>query len=906
MPLIYAILGAILGAIIFSSAGGVLGAAIGFLIGALIEVKQRLSKLEQDVISLKSLKHQGVLDTDDAKGAQPTHEKPQEYVPVSEMGTKPSPVSSLSAKAEQTPDQPKPAKRLSKESQPSKEGSAVINVLKNYLTGGNVIARVGVIILFFGVAFLLKYAADHDMLPIEARLVGVALGGIIMLAVGWQLRYRRTNYALVLQGGGTGVLYLTVFAALRLYSLVPTVFAFAVLVAIALLSAILAVLQNSRSFAVLGAVGGFLAPILASTGEGSHVTLFSYYVVLNSGIFFIAWFKAWRLLNVVGFMFTFVIGTSWGYKYYRPEYFTTTEPFLILFFLLYVGISVLFAMRQPLQLKGYVDGTLVFGTPIAAFALQASLVESYKYGLAWSSLALGLFYLFLARLLFLKAKQILRILIETFLASGVVFGTLAIPFALDARWTSALWALEGAAIVWIGVRQKRLLPRIFGVVLQLGAGIAFLITAGLAPLSGMGRSTNELPLLNADYIGMLILSFAGLFTAFYLYKHRESITIHEPKVSLMLFIFGMLWWFGGALHEVLDHVSRNYKLGCVLVFITASCAACHHLERRLNWPNLGVLARGLLLAMLFITALMSAIVSHPLAYIGIIAWPLAFASHYFILRRYDDRQTGYIKFMHAGALWLMTLLAAWELSWLVDRLVKGSGIWGLIAWALIPALVLLLLSTVAHRLNWPVKKHKQTYLTLGGAPIAVYVWLWSLVVNSTSPGNPWPLSYLPILNPLDITLGFLFLTLLIWIRIFQRSAADFWNNQSNVVYSFYTGSLFLWLNAILFRTVHHWSRVPFSLPAMLDSVIVQASLSILWSLTGLFAMVFGTRTAQRKIWIVGTGLMAVVVFKLFLIDLSNSETVERIISFMGVGILLLVVGYLSPVPPRTKSEARTK
>ncbi len=89
---------------------------------------------------------------------------------------------------------------------------------------------------------------------------------------------------------------------------------------------------------------------------------------------------------------------------------------------------------------------------------------------------------------------------------------------------------------------------------------------------------------------------------------------------------------------------------------------------------------------------------------------------------------------------------------------------------------------------------------------------------------------------------------------------------------------------------------------MLHSVLVQAAFSLLWSLLALAIMVFATRTALRELWIVGAALMGVVVVKLFLVDLSNVGTVERIVSFIGVGVLMLVIGYLSPVPPRLRME----
>ena len=276
------------------------------------------------------------------------------------------------------------------------------------------------------------------------------------------------------------MLYLTVFASLRLFGLLPPGAAFLLLLLIATLSAALAVLQNSQSLAILGASGGFLAPILTSTGGGSHVMLFSYYAVLNAGILTIAWYRSWRPLNLVGFAFTFGIGAAWGARFYRPELYASTQPFLLLFFFMYLAIPVLFAQRQATRLERYLDATLVFGVPLLSFGFQLRLMREFEYGAAFSALGMSLVYVVLARLLYTRHRELLRMLVEAFLALGVVFVTLAIPLALDGRWTAAAWALEGAAVVWVGVRQNRWPARAFGLLLQLAAGISFLGSASAA------------------------------------------------------------------------------------------------------------------------------------------------------------------------------------------------------------------------------------------------------------------------------------------------------------------------------------------------------------------------------------------------------------------------------------------
>ena len=173
--------------------------------------------------------------------------------------------------------------------------------------------------------------------PLNCVFIGVAMSGLAALGIGWWLRRTRAGYGLALQGGGVGILYLVIFAAAKLYNFLPMTLSLTVMIGLVALSGMLAVLQEAKSLAVFGTAGGFLAPVLMTTGGGSHVMLFSYYALLNAGILGIAWFKSWRELNLVGFIFTFAIGTLWGSTGYQPEHFASTEPFLVLFFVFYVS-----------------------------------------------------------------------------------------------------------------------------------------------------------------------------------------------------------------------------------------------------------------------------------------------------------------------------------------------------------------------------------------------------------------------------------------------------------------------------------------------------------------------------------------------------------------------------------------
>ncbi len=768
----------------------------------------------------------------------------------------------------------------------------LIRAIRDYLTGGNTLARVGVIILFIGVAFLVRYVAEHTYLPIELRLSGVAAVGVVLLGLGWRLRAKRPAYALALQGGAIGILYLTVFAALRLFHVMPPGAAFAVLVLLAALCAALAVLQDSMAFALLAIGCGFLAPVLASSGQGNHVVLFSYYAVLNLGVFSIAWFKAWRPLNVVGFLFTFVIGTAWGVLRYRPELFASTEPFLIGFFLLYVAIAVLFSLRQQPVLKGYVDGTIVFGTPVVAFSLQSAMAHHWHFALAYSALAVSAMYLVLAWLLFRGRRETQRLLVEAFLALGIAFLTLAVPLALDGRWSAATWALEGAALVWVGCRQGRRLPRASGALLQIASGLIFLIDVQ-APYSAV-------PVLNSACLGGVMIAVASVFACRELIKARETLAYHEGPVATILFFWGLLWWLIAGLNEIGRHIDDEYALAAAIVFVSATALISSELQRRLEievarWP-----ARMMLPVMFVFAAITLMQGSHPFADGGFVAWPLAFAAFYFLCHREENQGgAGFLRALHTGSALLLVAVASWEFAWQVDAGLQGRGSFQAIAWVLIAAVVLWVLPRLSARFAWPFARHQETYVAIVGSVLAIYLGLWSVGTNFTLAGDPYPLPYVPVLNFLDLAEVFVLLVLMRHGRHIadtQRYPTLAGVDRSALIWSMAI-LVFVWLNAVLLRTIHHWAGVPFELEALFRSTLVQTSLTIFWGVLALATMFFATRKATRIVWYTGLALLILVGAKLFLIDLSRVGSVERIVSFVGVGVLMLVIGYVSPRPP---------
>lgn len=757
------------------------------------------------------------------------------------------------------------------------------------LLGGNLVAKAGVVILFLGVGFLLKYAYDNALFPAPVRLAGVAIAGAALFMTGWRLLDARRTYGLILQGGGIGLLYLDVFFALKVYALIAPQAGFACFMVLGVLTTLLAVRQDAAILAVLGLSGAFMAPVLAGSDTGSHVLLFSYFLLLNVFIFAVSWFKSWRALNLVGFGFTFIVGLFWGWRHYRPALFDSVEPFVVTFFLIYLAIPVLFAHRQPPRLRGLVDGTLVFGMPLTVAAMQAGLVLDIDNGLAWSAAGAAVIYAVLALSLWRHAQM--RVLAEAHAALALVLGSLAVAFAFDAYPTFAFWTLEGAALVWIGLRQERLSMRLFGLLLQGGGALLFLAHYRDYDLSN--------PWFNDFLVGCALIAVSSLLSSGLMHRKRNILIRGGEMTALVLLLWGSWWWFAGGFHVIRHGLQQDLRAHAALCFVTVSVLAAEWAGSRLGWAALRRLQWLLPLVMTVVLMDAAGDHSHPFAAYGWIVWPLAVLALYGTLKRQEqDAVIPLPVVQHVAALWGVSLLVSWEVAWQV-REAGLRGDWPLAAWGLLPALVLGGISYRGVESGWPWSRHVAAYRGVGLGGLAVWCVLWSLFAMTQS-ARVAPLPYFPLFNVLDIAQMAALLATGLWFTVRAGNGT-----LSRVVQAMLGGLAFLTLNAVVMRAVHHWADVRYTLHAMMDSVLAQAALSLVWTTTALLLMVWARRAGLRPAWIGGAVLLAVVVGKLFLLDLASAGTVERIVTFIGVGIGLLAIGYFAPVPPGSTEDDDT-
>lgn len=753
-----------------------------------------------------------------------------------------------------------------------------LRTIKHWFTEGNVPVKIGVLVSFVGVAAALRYAVAEGLftLPIGLRLALIAAVALAGLLWGWRERARRPAFGLSVQGGAIGVLLLTVFAAYRLYALLPPGLSFALVVALVAGAAALAVLQRAMALAVLGFLGGYLAPVLITTGSANHVALFSYYAVLNAAVFAISWGQHWRLLNLIGFGFTFGVGGAWGARFYRPESFASVEPFLVLFFLFYVAIGLLYVLRQRTHRRPWLDGTLIFGTPLIAFPMQAALLHDQPMALAWSAVAVAALYASLVY--WLSARHLERLLAEAYAALALGFVTLAVPLAFSAGTTASLWALEGAAAAWLGLRQQRRLSWLAGLALQLLAAGAYVRSELLGHLSHAPL------LLNATWLGAAILGVSGILLA----RVHDRLRPQAPLPALLMG-WGLAWWSLAGISQLElahDSIARwNFAMG----YLTASLLLAAMLRRWLDWARLGwalALAAGFGLLSVFWAADRF---GDTLAAPTRLGWGLYAAAMLAALWSLGSLRGRSLAATHGMGLW--TLVIAFTLH--LESTVHAASGWRFMAIAAPLTLMTLGLWRRPQWLAWPraaTFEHDYPSLWFGLAlPLLVLTW----TVGLFHPGNAAPLPYLPVFNPLELSL--IAIGALLWAVARARRLAL-------PLRPLALAAAFAWVTLATLRAVHQLHGDPWS-PALLDSGFSQTSLTVVWSLIGVIAWVAGSRRQRRPLWLAGALLMGVVLLKLVAIDRLYMGNLPGIVSFLAVGLLLVAVGYFAPSPPKDEEAA---
>src|SRR5207302_1788002 len=239
--------------------------------------------------------------------------------------------------------------------------------------GAKLFAWIGGFALFLGVAFFVKYSFEHNLIPPELRVAIGFLAGIALVGGGLLLK-RKENVitAQTLCATGILILYAVTFACrafydFPLFGLFPT---FALMALITTAAFLLAVRLDALVVAILGIAGGFLTPILLSTGQDNPLGLFGYIALLDIGLLAVARRKEWNSLPILGAVGTVLMQIAWvGNFFLQEKYFAGNK--ILIPMTVFLGFEILFLIAALTSKRAEKLDTAVSGAALAvgAFAM---------------------------------------------------------------------------------------------------------------------------------------------------------------------------------------------------------------------------------------------------------------------------------------------------------------------------------------------------------------------------------------------------------------------------------------------------------------------------------------------------------------------------------------------------------
>jgi len=363
--------------------------------------------------------------------------------------------SELPSSAASIPTRPSPSPTPYNPLQPSVVSRVQTDSDLESRIGSHWLNRIGIAALLIGVSYFLKFAFDNNWIGPAGRVTIGLLAGIAMVV--WSERFRSNGYkafSYSLKAVGIGTMYLSLWAAFQLYSLIPSVVAFVMMLGVTAATAAMALAQDAQILAAFALTGGFSTPLLLSTGQNREVALFTYMAILDLATLTLVTFKPWRRLLVMSYAGTLLLYIGWYSKFYTRNQLSLTLFFATLFFAIF-AIAPLITLQPEgeIPLFAAIPAVVAFVNAGVYFLQAYAMIEEVdKTYMAWFALALAAVYILLSRQVQARgASERLRFL---HLAVAIGFITVAIPIRLDAHWITIGWFVEAGVLLWVANRIK--------------------------------------------------------------------------------------------------------------------------------------------------------------------------------------------------------------------------------------------------------------------------------------------------------------------------------------------------------------------------------------------------------------------------------------------------------------------
>lgn len=449
--------------------------------------------------------------------------------------------------------------------------------------GENLISKIGIAILVLGIGFFVKYAIDNDWIGPVGRVAIGLLCGVILVTVAHFLRNTYKAFSSVLIGGGLAVFYFTISLAFHEYHLFSQTVSFIIMMVITCFAVILSILYDRQELAIIALLGGFIAPFLVSTGNGNYKVLFTYLIILNTGLLLIALRKAWRLLNLLAFIFTSILFGSWLFLLNGRDpaiMFTNGFVFATIFYLLFFVINIVHNIKEKKKFIASDFGILLANTCLyfgaGLYCLHYMGAAEYK---GIFCMSMGIFNLATTYFLFRKSRVDTNIL---YLLIGITltFVSLTAPVQLHGNYITLFWASETVLLYWLFQKSRLSIIRVASLVVWVAMLVSLLID--MSDIYGFG--TKRLPVIFNG--GFLTILFSAV-SSYLLFILRKKDSVDEDRRT---------WWLPDR---------QVFRIAGIILLYCAGFLEIGH-QFKQNYPSANIASLYLILyTLVFILALLN-------------------------------------------------------------------------------------------------------------------------------------------------------------------------------------------------------------------------------------------------------------------------------------------------------------
>lgn len=315
------------------------------------------------------------------------------------------------------------------------------------LFGVNLLSKIGIATLVLGIAYFVKYAIDQNWINEIGRVAVGVLSGAVLIGVAHRLRHNFRTFSSILIGGGISVLYITIALAFWEYRLFSQPVAFVFLILITLLSVFLSLMYDKKELAVFSLLGGFASPLMLSSGTGNYIVLFSYLLILNTGMLIIALRKQWKIVSSIAYLLTQGFYWVWLLRSFEDQYLGAIV-FGLLFFVQFYSLALITYFKSQRKIAPF-QTFVILGNNLSLFCSAFYIFDEYTVDLR------GLITISIAVLnalplwIVYKDKNVNTNMLYMLIALVLSFVSLAVPVQLDGSVITMFWAAETIILLFL-------------------------------------------------------------------------------------------------------------------------------------------------------------------------------------------------------------------------------------------------------------------------------------------------------------------------------------------------------------------------------------------------------------------------------------------------------------------------